>query len=231
MTAEEPGKARDRTRGTPDVWLRRGLAQAQLGQWQEADKDLSRAAELGAEGPRPWYHLALGRLAAGNLEGYRKACTTLWDRFGQSDNPDNALVVAWAGVAGPDALADPARLVAAAQRAGASRSPRAAGGGVLGAALYRAGQYQKAADQLTATVEARGEERTVHEQLFLAMAEQRLGHDTEARRRWERALQGLEQTAQPRLRFDADAALFWNERLELELLRREAEALLKAGAP
>jgi WD40 repeat protein/tetratricopeptide (TPR) repeat protein len=228
---EDTAKALDRKGAGPEAWLRRGLVQAQMGQWQEADRDLTRALELGTDGPRPLYQLALIRLAAGELPGYRKACATLWDRFGQADNPDTALVLAWAGVAGPDALPDASRLVAAAERAGASRSPRAAAQRVLGAALYRAGQYQKAADRLAATVEALGEETTVHEQLFLAMAEQRLGHSAEARRRLDRALQGLQDAAPPRPRFDADAAVFWNERLELDLLRREAQALLKPGKP
>jgi WD40 repeat protein/tetratricopeptide (TPR) repeat protein len=232
LNVENVAKGGDRKAVGPEAWLRRGLAQAQLGQWQEADKDLSRALELGTEGPRPLYHLALIRLAADDLPGYRKACATLWDRFfGQTANPDTALVLAWTGVAGLDALADPALLVAAAERAGASRSPRAAAGRVLGPALYRAGQYQKAADQLTATIEALGEDTTAHEQLFLAMAEQRLGHTAKARRRLERALQGLPDGAPPRPRFDADAAVFWNERLELDLLRREAQALLKPGKP
>jgi tetratricopeptide (TPR) repeat protein len=215
----------------PEGWLRRGVALAHLRQWSAAEKDLQKCIELGLEGPRPWYHLALVRLAAGDRAGYRNACAALWERFGKADSPDTALVLVWTAVAGPNALPDPARLVALAEKAAASPSPRAAAGRPLGAALYRAGQLDRAADQLRATILALGEEASVHEQLFLALAEQRRGHDDQARQWLERAARVLDATPAARGRYDVDAALFWNERLELDLLRREAEALVQPPKP
>src|SRR5207253_6918303 len=116
-----------------------------LRRWPEAEKDIQRSIDLGQEGPRPWYHLALVRLAAGDAAGYRKACAGMWERFGKADNPDTALVLAWTAVLGPGALADPGRVVAAAEKGAASPSRRAAAGRPVGAALYRAGQFDKAA--------------------------------------------------------------------------------------
>jgi tetratricopeptide (TPR) repeat protein len=228
---EDYSRVIDRRLKNPEAWLRRGVAHAQLLQWQEAEKDLERSIELGMEGPRPWYHLALVRQAAGDAAGYRRACSTLADRFGKSGNADAAVVVAWAAVAGPDALSERGQLLALAERASASPSPRAAGRRLAGAALYRAGQFDRAAERLTATIEALGEEATAHEQLFLAVAEQRRGREAEARHWLEQATRTLNGAAVPRMKYDVDAAVFWNERLELDLIRREAEALIQTPRP
>jgi tetratricopeptide (TPR) repeat protein len=86
----------------------------------------------------------------------------------------------------------------------------------LGAALYRAGRFAEAARRLEEAIQKRRGVGMAEEWVFLAMAQQRLGHHDEARR-W------LDQ-----LRDDSpsvDGPGFWSE-LQVRLLRAEAEAVV-----
>jgi hypothetical protein len=55
------------------------------------------------------------------------------------------------------------------------------------------------------------------------MAHQRAGHAAEARQWLDKAIRQMEQDIQA-------ADLMWNRRLTLQLLRREAESLVRGGA-
>jgi hypothetical protein len=67
--------------------------------------------------------------------------------------------------------------------------------------------------------------------LFLAMAHHRLGHVGETKKSLAKAQQWIDQTAQEKRKGGTAAAapLPWDHRLELKLIRAEAEALLKEG--
>jgi hypothetical protein len=77
----------------------RGWLHAELGQWDKAEKDFSRAAELtGPADPTPWDALALAQLGRGDTAAYQKTCTRMLALFGRTP----ALI--WAGgafAAGP----------------------------------------------------------------------------------------------------------------------------------
>ena len=62
-----------------------------------------RAVERQPENPELRYWLALCRLAAGDLPGYRKVCGATLERFGFDDAPGVASRVAYTCVAGPNA--------------------------------------------------------------------------------------------------------------------------------
>jgi hypothetical protein len=64
-------------------------------------------------------------------------------------------------------------------------------------------------------------------QLFLAMAHQRLGEPEEARCCLERALRAIEHTSQAVPGAAASLPFGWQRKTELQVLRREAEELLK----
>jgi hypothetical protein len=84
-----------------------------------------------------------------------------------------------------------------------------------------------AIETLEEAVKAQSEGGTAQDWLFLAMAHRRLGHQGEARNWLEKAVNWINQAAPDAPRDDARPALLWTRRLELQLLRREAEALLR----
>lgn len=103
----------------------------------------------------------------------------------------------------------------------------------LGTALYRAGRYQEAIERLQAGIAAH-ENKTggPHDWLVLAMAHHRFGHAVEARQWMDKAVQELDKEATRRTNSAIETALptprtarSWTQRLELDLFRREADAL------
>ena len=78
-----------------------------------------------------------------------------------------------------------------------------------------------------AACQAHGGGGNAYDWLFLALAHHRLGHAGEARRWLEKAVAWIERATQGQLK-DArtPTPLRWNDRVALEALRREAEAVL-----
>jgi tetratricopeptide (TPR) repeat protein len=219
--------------GAAWAYTRRGEALALLERWDEAVADFAKAGALSPDEPVLHYRLALARLGAGDLAGYRSTCAALLDRFGQTEQPEAAQWVAWAAVLAPDAVSDRERPVqlgeAALRRASRSRTYAT----TLGAALYRAGRFGEAIQRLDEAAAAEQEATKpgmvspAYARFFLAMAHARAGHAGKARRWLEEAIRGTE--AEVRDPGDA-ASRTWNRRLTLRLLRQEAEDLVKEGS-
>jgi tetratricopeptide (TPR) repeat protein len=133
--------------------------------------------------------------------------------------------VVYACVLRGDALADMGRLIPVARVAAPSYHY---GTYVLGAALYRAGQYDEAVRCFDE--EAKAYRPRAWDWSFLAMAHQRLGHAGEARRCLAEAVRWM---AEADRQEDADptgtrpAWGIWQERVVYPLLVREAEALVR----
>jgi serine/threonine-protein kinase len=199
----------------PAPWFERQLGEVlfQLDRRGEAVGHLTKARERAPEDPWSWYFEAIARLGSGDGDGYQKTCRAMFERFGTTNNQVSASRVAYACVAGPGAVADPARLVHLAE---ISAPPGKARARIAGAALYRAGRYEEAVRKFAELDE---KERGGWDWFFLAMAYHQLGRATEA----ENALnRGVETTDLAR-----KAPTFpWYARVEEDHLRREAEALL-----
>jgi WD40 repeat protein/serine/threonine protein kinase/tetratricopeptide (TPR) repeat protein len=237
----------------------RGHAHAASGHWDRAATDYATAIELAAVDPEVWYFLALARLARGDAEGYRTACAGLLQRFGASTDVPTANLVAWSCALAPDAVPDLARPVDLAEEAvancpkdvtdihftgtivyhagrfggagaAATRARAYAGLNTLGAALCRAGRLEEAVRRLSEAVRASGGDGTYADWLFLAMAHQRLGHGEEARRWLDQAVRWMDRADWSRPT-DVGVSPTWPERLEAQILRREAEAMVKGAAP
>jgi WD40 repeat protein/tetratricopeptide (TPR) repeat protein len=221
------------------VWESRADALAELGRWDEAIADYARASDLDP------YRLALARLAAGDVAGYRDECAATERRFGRIGRIDSFLLTQlWMLVLAPDAVSNAGLMVRAAERAadylGGSALLR-----VHGAALYRAGRHREAIGRLEAAIAAAESERAEEQRtgprtwrypppwesspavdwLFLAMAHQRLGDAAQARRCLGRATKWIAEAR----RWGADDLLTgdrhrWMERTEVDLLSREAVA-------
>jgi tetratricopeptide (TPR) repeat protein len=205
-----------------------------IGRTQEANKvldlaiaDYSKVVELRSKDfGGVWYPLALLHLSTGRTKEYRALCETLLERFGQGNDPD-LWVIATCKLA-PDAVADLARPVQLAEKMAARHPGNADFLGVLGDTLYRKGDLDAAVQRQEASIRAAPGIGVPWRKLFLAMAYHRLGRPAQAQQLLREAVQWIEKNGQEKLAEGAELKepLPWSRRLDLQLLRREAEELL-----
>jgi tetratricopeptide (TPR) repeat protein len=207
----------------------RGNAYAELGEWSQASADFGTGTALNAVDPQIWFHRALLQLHLGDNEGYRSTCARMIAHFPQTDL--NAMYwIASACTLGPDALADPAAPIPLAELAWATDPNDYRKLIALGAALYRAGRFQEAAQWLSKAEHACNERQATREHLtyallFQAMNDHRLGETEQALQKLIRALQEADHPSPQGSENPSVGA--WARRLSLQLLREEAKALIK----
>jgi WD40 repeat protein/tetratricopeptide (TPR) repeat protein len=203
-----------------DLRLRRGEALARLGRWARAADDLARAVAA-RPGELPLVHrLALLRLRAGDREGFRAAARAALSMVppGAAPSPAQANLTAWIVALGPADRESGRAAVRLAERALAAmpdEAGRAAVLNTLGTTLYRAGEPERAVAAITRGMAGTG--GLAHDWAVLALAHQALGHR-------DQALAALARLDAIRTAPDLDS--FWDA-LELECLRREAEAVVR----
>jgi eukaryotic-like serine/threonine-protein kinase len=138
--------------------------------------------------------------------------------------PDNAVAhnnLAWMFATCPEIeLRDPAKAVALAKRAVELRPTDGTGWNTLGAAQYRAGDWQAAIESLTKSMELRSG-GDAEDWYFLAMAHCRLGHVDDARKWHQQAIEWEEKNG-PLLANNRQVAD------ELRRFRAEAEGLMES---
>jgi tetratricopeptide (TPR) repeat protein len=194
-----------------------GDAHATLEQWDQAFEHFSKRIDLGGQqSAAVWSRAALAKLAAGELAGYRQFCAELFARFGKTTNIPVANYLAWCCALAPEALADLKPLDQLTLDLVTRQPANAAYRNTRGSVLFRMGKYQEAMTELTASVEIQGNGGKTIDWLFLAMTHHRLGAKEEAKKWLDKAVQSIQRT-QPKV---------WRDRVELQLLRREAETLL-----
>jgi tetratricopeptide (TPR) repeat protein len=204
----------------------RGIAWAEMGQWEKASRDLEKAGQLPNALVTVGYHLALVRLQVADKEGYRRACAELVKGLGRAGNPALATWVADACILTPDAGVDLEPVLRWLERGAAQSSNKYIYLHRLGQALYRTGQSEAAVRELNKALPLRAPEGwAVEDWLFLAMAHQRLGHSADARKWRDKATDWM--TREIRQRPHWAVPLHWTVRLKLLTLEREAENLLK----
>jgi serine/threonine protein kinase/WD40 repeat protein/tetratricopeptide (TPR) repeat protein len=212
------------------AWCGRGSAFAGLGRWDKAAADFEKATQLTADDALTRYFLALLRLHLGDRDGYRKVCSGMLERFGQSADVNVARWTSWTCVLSPSAEADWGLVIRLAENNLAADPKNCDKLQNLGAVFYRAGRFEEADQRLTEAEAAFHEAKNPtsssrYNWLFQAMTQHRLGHTEEARRWLEKAVNDIDQP--PPERPQDEKASAWNRRLTLQLLRREAEELLK----
>jgi tetratricopeptide (TPR) repeat protein len=188
--------------------------------------NFSRAVELRSKDIwGVWYPLALLYLSTGRTKEYRALCETLLERFGQENDPDFWVIIICK--LAPDAVADLARPVQVAEKRLARDPHNADLAGVLGDTLYRKGDLDAAVRRLEVSIRAAGV-GVAWRKLFLAMAYHRLGRTTKAQELLREAVGWIEKNGQEKLAAGSELRepLPWSLRLDLQLLRREAEELL-----
>jgi len=208
----------------PDHWLyhaRRGSVQAEMGHWKQAGADFAEVVRRAPQEPEAWCLYAALLLREGDLTGYRHACTELVKLYQPETQASEriAYLIAWTGVLAADPGVPAERLVELAKQA-VERAPDDPDYlCTLGAALFRAGDLASAVRRLNQARELHGRRPCAREWLWLALVQQRMGALKEARQWLAKATIAL---AAP-----DTAVLPWIQRLQLDLLRRQAEQLFK----
>jgi WD40 repeat protein/tetratricopeptide (TPR) repeat protein len=206
----------------------RGEVYAELGEWEKASADFAAVLSTGG---RVWYteyYQAMVLTQLGDREGYSKLCAR---ELARTPEDSTYFPLVRACVLNPNAVSNPERVVRLAERSLDSAPKDPSRVVDLGAALYRAGKFE-AAVQRFADLKSQ-DYGGVKGWLFLAMIHHRLGHAEEARKWLDKAVQGIDQreAAEQRPGFDARNKLYWRDRLEQQILRREAETLIPKVAP
>jgi serine/threonine-protein kinase len=212
------------------AWYNRGYVFADLGEWDKAITDFSKCIEVDPQDPLHWYARALARLHHGDRAAYRKDCAGMLEHFGPTPSPEAAYWTVWTSIQVPDGVEDWTRLLQWAEKSLAADANRLERLTALGAVLYRAGRFEAAGRRLAqadaAFLKAKDPVSTIaYTWLFLAMAHERLGHAEQARKWLAKAVREIEQP--PAERAKDPGARSWNRKLTLQLLRGQAESLLR----
>jgi WD40 repeat protein/tetratricopeptide (TPR) repeat protein len=207
----------------PDTGLyhRRGLAHAELGRWARAAADIGQASRLAPHNRELASQHALLCLGAGDVAGYRTSCAALLQRFGTTKDPLAANSLAWSCAFAFDAVADPTVPVQLARRA-VEGNREYATLNTLGAVLCRGRRFAEARETLEEGIRLEGKGGTAWDGFLLAIIEHHLDHAEKARQWLDRGVKRMDESA---------SGLPWDNRLELVVLRREAETLLKVKDP
>jgi serine/threonine protein kinase/Flp pilus assembly protein TadD len=198
-------------------------------QWAKAAADLGKLVELVPDiaGYRRMHASLL--LRGGDRDNYREACRQTLERFGQTKDAVDAFNAAFACSLSPWSPTDAKQVVALAERAVAADPTRAWFHTGLGAAYYRAGQYDKSVAALQKSL---GIAQNIHHQAtnwpLLAMACHQLGQKDKAREWLQKASQWhvKERAGQPESVFIWNTE-WWYDGVDFENLLSEAKGLLK----
>jgi WD40 repeat protein/serine/threonine protein kinase/predicted Zn-dependent protease len=229
-----------------DFFTRWGHEHAWNGQWRQAAADFAQALDLGDPDSRTGMALALARLQLGDVPGYRLACADMLKRIGKDDHPRVVERVVLACGLLPATLDKPSQMVSQVETTLMINrdllDPMDLVDGptlaiLRGVALYRADHFAEAAERLEAVFKARLRPPTryfrhIHTIIgyFLAMAHHRLGHAAEAQQWLDQAAQETETEIKYRPVTSPVYPSQWEVYVQLQLLRREAETLIK-GKP
>jgi tetratricopeptide (TPR) repeat protein len=220
----------------------RGVANAELGHWNEALDDFSKAVSLGIDDEQLEYYVALAHLATKDLNGYQEVCARLRQRLQQTNCAPTVNLVGWCCALSPSTEgALPGELIlqaiARVKRAPGKSSPGyfywdgpsaetylTVLGSTMGACLYRQGHFDEATKYLRGS--ERDDEPDALRCLYMAMALYRLNQQEEARDWLQKAVKAKD---------DGNTSVAqqiyghpnWVVPLEYDILRREAEALIQ----
>jgi WD40 repeat protein/tetratricopeptide (TPR) repeat protein len=208
---------------------RRARAAIALGDWHQASEDYGKLPRLEADLERACEYAGV-LLLQDDQKGYRQVCRRVRQRLGRTEGFDELYLLARILALAPQEDNEPAQALALLEKAGAIHSREAWHRHTLAVAYYRAGRLVPAVELAEKSLQDDPAwDGHIVNWLLLAMARQRQGQEAEARRRLDRAVQWIEQAhkANPAGATGRLPVPPWNDHLEVLLLRREAEQLLK----
>ncbi len=207
--------------------IRRGKAYAESGQWVKASDDFARVVAFDPENPSRRYSHAISLLGAGNEAGYRRVLAEMRDMFAATSDAGIASALLYAGLPVTNTFPDRDSLLHLGLLAARTFSGNAR---VDAAALCRAGKYEEAISRFS-EARAAGWIYRAWDYLFLAMAHHGLGHAPQARDCLDEAVRWMEDANEKETDGSSKQWFNWSERVEVEHLRREVEALLAGKQP
>jgi tetratricopeptide (TPR) repeat protein len=203
-----------------EAYVERAQAHIALERWQDAARDYARALAHDPQDVSLWHGKAFAQLASRDTAAYRQTCADALGRWGAAGDSHTAVLLVWTCAVAAESGVDAERLVRLAQQLVSATPTEYLCARALGAALVRAGRYEEAVRELERAASLNAEAPISW--LLLAISHHRLGHAAEARSWFDRASRRIERFKVA----SAWQAIPWHERLGIELLHREAEALL-----
>ncbi|MBC8872543.1 MAG: protein kinase [Planctomycetes bacterium] len=216
------------------AFVARGMLHGRRAKWQDAAADLDRAIKLGPSDRRIWYVCGFVHAELGDLPRYRQFCRDLQACFGETRDPVAAEQTAKLCLLVPNAVDDrtlPSKLAERAIGAGPDHSLMRFFQLVKGMAEYRDGQFASAIQWLGKSYDLCAKSGNTYPEtldcLFLAMAHYQLDQVDEARD-WLGKARQIMDTRFPTIE-SGDLGDNWHDRLSCQVVRREAESLLKTN--
>lgn len=189
--------------------------------------------ELAPEEPVAWYRLAIAQLGASQAEDYRAICRRMVEQFRDTASPAESYWTVWTCLLGPQSVEDYSPLVQLAEQTVTAEPESVQYLKTLGGILCRAGRFEDAIRPLTKAnarvedPESKSLSSPAYTWYFLAMAQHKLGHDSEARQWLQKATEWTDEVLGEHE--NGTAAVPWNLRLTLKLLRDQAEQTIASN--
>jgi tetratricopeptide (TPR) repeat protein len=206
-----------------------GTMLAARGDWAKAADSYARYLKrIPTDHGHVWFEYAALLLLSGDRPGYTRACAFLMDRCGKKDGPRPYHMARTCTLA-EGAVADPSLPARLAEKELEDHAREFWSLTERGALAYRAGRYREAVPLFEKSLEADSRPgRAVVNWLWLAVTYQHLGKIEEARRWLVKAQTWLDQyhDGMP-ARAEEEVGLHLHNWLEAQVLRREAEALVR----
>lgn len=209
------------------TWYSRGHAFAEMGKWEPAISYFAKALEKAPDHIGICNDLSSATVAAGDIEQYRLHYRKVLDQFGSTRTPNIARLISWYSTCYPDTADDWDSILKIAEIAhkGLNNPKSFNTHSLLGCVLYRAGEYDKALVKLEEAHAAwvqYGIPRFDGAYVmfsFLAMTHQKLGHDEQAQKFLDIAINTS--AIQSRLRPK------WLTQVHIDLNLQEAKNLIR----
>jgi tetratricopeptide (TPR) repeat protein len=208
------------------LWIGRGRYHALHDRWQVAAADFARGIEtVASPATHEYYEYACLLLLVGDKERYRELIQTFSDQVDKTKDPRLAYELARACIITPDMPADPEQVIRWARLAEES-APLAWHSHVVGAAYYRAGDYDEALRWLGISLEGPWDMGRPLNQFVLAMTHRRMGHAERATVSLEESIRSYEELESRRVD-GAVPGVFAADWMTIQIYRREAESLIR----
>ena len=198
--------------------LAESMAQAQ--RWKEAKTAFEKIFALDPGNFGKQHALAKIYLALGDQPAYERLCTAALARHGKTQDPKLANDLIWLATLMPNALRSYAEAVDIGSKLVKGRNPDPNSFNTFGAVLFRAGLYPSSLSYLKRSIDAQKGEGTAWDWVFRAMALHK------ARQPGDR-----DALAKAKTIIENSPPSWWQHRVELKALFKEAEELLNTPAP
>jgi tetratricopeptide (TPR) repeat protein/predicted Ser/Thr protein kinase len=210
------------------LWIGRGRYHALRDRWRLAALDYARGIEaVPSPDTQEYYEYACLLLLTGESRRYRELIHTLRNHVDQTKDPRLAYELARACVVNEDMPAEPEQVIRWARMA-AESAPLPWHRHVVGAAYYRARDFEEALRWLGNLVERDWAMARPLNRFVLAMIHRRLGHAGRAAALREESNQLYEEMESRRVD-GAVPGVFAADWMTIQIYRREAESLFKSS--